>query len=343
MTNIYPTPWAPASGVFVEQQIEGLRKVGLDVDLIFVKRAQSGMSAYLGLGRQIRSKIAGFQPDLVHVMYGGVMAEVVTHVVDRVPTVVSFCGSDLLGQPLSNTVRRLIARCGVLASWRAARRACGIVTKAKNLCNALPEDVDRAKVRIIPNGVDLERFKPLDRHACRARLGWAEDAFHVLFPTNSGDPCKRPDLACASIDALSRLGVTVDMHELRGVLHKEVPVWLNASNAVLLTSRHEGSPNIIKEALACNLPVVSVDVGDVRDRVQEIEGCYLALPEPHDLATKLYMVYAGSGRSSGREKMQELSLERIALRLKRFYKEVLLSWQQKKQPHLRGSERHSSL
>lgn len=325
VTNMYPTPQAPASGTFVEQQIKGLSQIGLDVDVMFVDRAQRGMRAYLGLGGQIRSRIADLQPDLVHIMYGGVMADKVTRAVDDRPTVVSFCGSDLLGELLSGYVRKLIAGYGLLASHRAARRASGIVVKSKNLQDALPDDVSRSKVRIIPNGIDLERFKPLSRDKCRDRLRWSACCFHVVFPANSGDPRKRPDLAWAAIEALNRFGIRAEMHRLQSLPHDEVPVWLNASDVVLLTSLHEGSPNIVKEALACNIPVVSVDVGDVRERIQGIDGCYLALPDPDDLAAKLRLVYTGSRRVGGRINMQELSLERVALRLKEFYGEVLLS------------------
>src|SRR5262249_36868175 len=143
---------------------------------------------------------------------------------------------------------------------------------------------------------------------------------------SAGNPVKRPGLARDAVEATKRLGINAEIHQLSGVAHNEVPVWLNASDIVLLTSLHEGSPNIIKESLACNVPVVSVDVGDVRERIQGIEGCYLALPEPGDLATKLSLVYAGPRRVPGRVKMQELSIERVALRLKEFYKEVHSIW-----------------
>ena len=329
VTNIYPRPQDSSWGTFVEQQIRGIRQIGLDVDVMFLDRPQKGMGVYLGLGRQIRAKVENYEPDLVHVMYGGVMADEVTRaIVDR-PTVVSFCGSDLLGEHLSGILRKLIAGYGVRASYKAARRACGIVVKSKNLQDALPEDVDRSKVRIIPNGVDLERFKPLNRDKCRKQLGWSDSRFHILFPTNSGDPLKRPGLAKAAVETMNHSGVQAEMHQLRGVPHEEVPIWLNASDVVLLTSLHEGSPNVVKEALACNIPVVSVDVGDVGERIQEIEGCYLAVPEPGDLAAKLQMVHAGSRRVVGRIKMQELSLERVALQLKEFYSEVLVSFEKR--------------
>ena len=149
-------------------------------------------------------------------------------------------------------------------------------------------------------------------------LGWDPDVFHVLFATN-GDPVKRPELANVAVDRLRSMGVRGKMHYLRGVQNEEVPVWLNASNVLLLTSLHEASPTIVKEALACNLPVVSVNVGDVSERIKGIEGCYIALPDPNDLAAKLSLVHSGSRRVAGRTKMQELSLECIALQLKWLY------------------------
>ena len=148
----------------------------------------------------------------------------------------------------------------------------------------------------------------------------------MLFPANSGDPRKRPELARAAVETAERFGIKLEMHQLRGVPHDEVPIWLNASDAVLLTSLHEGSPNIIKEALACNIPVVSLNVGDVPERIQGIDGCYLAAPDPNDLASKLKLVHAGPRRVAGRTKIQDLSVERVAIRLTEFYEEVLASW-----------------
>ena len=323
VTNMYPTLETPVLGTYVEKQIKGLKQIGLHVAVMFVDRTQKGMRAYLGLGRKVRERLTEFHPDVVHIMYGGVMANEVTRNVEDRPTVVSFCGSDLLGENLSGTVRKLISEYGILASHKAARRTTGIVVKSKNLHDALPADVYRSKVRIIPNGVDLEWFQPINRDKCRNRLGWDSKVFHILFPANLGDPVKRPKLAQAAVDCLQSMGIRSEMHHLRDVPHDEVPVWLNASNAVLLTSLHEGSPNVIKEALACDLPVVSVNVGDVSERIQGVDGCYIARPEPHDLALKLSLVYSGEGRVNGRYKMNEFSLEKTALRLKTLYDHVL--------------------
>jgi glycosyltransferase involved in cell wall biosynthesis len=327
ITNMYPTPQMPYLGTFVEQQLKGLREIGVDIQTLVLDRVHKGMKVYIDSRRDVLNMIAWFQPDMVHVMYGGIMADLVTRAVRDRPTVISFCGDDLLGELLSGTLRKFISKYGIVSSHRAARRAHGIVVKSKNLEDALPNDVARSKIRIIPNGIDLDRFKPLDRESCRNQLGWRADYFHVLFPTNSrDDPRKRPQLAKAAVEIADRLGFRIEMHQLRRVPHDQVPIWLNASDTVLLTSLHEGSPNIIKEALACNIPVVSVDVGDVRERIQGITGCYLASQDPTDLAQKLQLVHAGPRRVAGRIEMENLSLERVASRLVEFYEEVLASW-----------------
>jgi len=258
-------------------------------------------------------------------MYGGVIAYQAMRRVLCTPTVVTFHGSDLLGERLSHTTRRMIASCGIRASWAAARKATGIVTVSEALKSSLPKYVDRRKVRVIPCGIDVEMFKPLDRNQCRNRLGWQPHIFHILFAANTGNPVKRPELARAGVDALLRMGISAELHYLRSVPYEEVPVWINAGDCLLLTSLHEGSPTIVKEALACNLPIVSVDVGDVAERIQGIAGCHLAPPDPTGLADKLLMVYSGIRQVAGREHVQELSLDSVARRLEEFYHEICAS------------------
>src|SRR3982751_3484880 len=101
VTNMYPSADAPAWGTFVEQQVEGLRGIGLDVDVLYADRARDGAAAYRMLGGLLRERVARTNPALIHVMYGGLMAEVVTRLTRGRPVVVSFCGSDLLGETLS--------------------------------------------------------------------------------------------------------------------------------------------------------------------------------------------------------------------------------------------------
>lgn len=326
VTNMYPTPSAPASGTFVEQQVEGIRRTGgADVEVLLIDRLGQGMKAYGKVGQRVRAAIEASAPDVVHVMYGGVLADLVTRAAGAIPTVVSFCGSDLLGEPGNGAVRRLAIRYGILASRRAARRALAIVVKSRNLREALPEGLDPRRVWTIPNGVDLERFRPLDEAECRAQLGWSPGPFpmHVLFPSHPGHPRKRHALARAAVERLRTAGTAVELHTLKGVPHAEVPVWINASDCVILTSTHEGSPNIVKEALACDRAVVSVDVGDVAERLEGIEGCTVAAASPEALARGLDVVRRRGGRVEGRRHVEDLSIERVGRRLLEVYRAVV--------------------
>ncbi len=323
VTNMYPASDSPHSGRFVQQQIEGLRRIGVEVEVLFVDRVRKGMWVYADLPALVAESIAKFQPDLVHVMYGGIMARLVAQVVTDRPVVVSFHGSDLLGQPFERFSRRIFAACGVLASKQAARRCSGVVLVAEHLRRSLPENGRSIVIRVIPCGIDPEIFHPLHRDYCCEVLGWRREAFHILFQ-NTGDPVKRPELAYAALERLKNvLGVDAEIHQLRGVKYEQVPVWLSACDALLVTSFHEGSPTIVKEALACNLPIVSVPVGDVPQRIEGIHGCYIAQPTPSDLAEKLQRVHMNPQRIKAEEAIRSLSIVHCARELVSFYAELL--------------------
>jgi glycosyltransferase involved in cell wall biosynthesis len=323
VTNMYPTAERPGSGVFIEQQVKSLLSRGMDVRVLFVDRRSQGPSVYYRIGPMLQRELAEFVPDLVHMMYGGVMADRVTKQRGIPPTVVTFHGSDLLGENLSGPLRKLISHYGVYCSRKAARRAKGIIVVARHLMKALGEGVEESKVQVIPCGIDLDRFRPIDQTLCRERLGWQPGDFHVLFATSSGDPVKRPELARAAVELLNRKHGRIKFHVLSGTPNNEVPRWLNAADALLLTSKHEGSPTIVKEALACGLPIVSVPVGDVPERIAGVSGCYLAEPEPEDLARKLQLVYERRHRLNCGERLRELSCQTIAATLEQFYLETL--------------------
>lgn len=343
ITNMYPTPQAPASGVFIEQQIKGLQATGVGVHVLFIDRRREGTASYYRMEPRIQAAVSESAPDLIHVMYGGVMADRVTSMKGLPPVVVTFHGSDLLGENLSGLVRKVVAHYGVLCSKRAALRAAGVVVVARHLLPHLPSSISESipgisgfmpqssaprsfripLVRVIPCGIDLGRFQPLDPQRCRRKLNWADDVFHVLFVSANNDPVKRPELAAAAIARLKTLGVKTDLHLLQGVPNSQVPEWFSASHALLLTSLHEGSPTVVKEALASRLPVVSVDIGDVTELIEGVVGCYLAEPDPMDLAQKLNLVRASSRRLEMGGRLDGLSHISTARKLEQFYGEIM--------------------
>jgi glycosyltransferase involved in cell wall biosynthesis len=209
-----------------------------------------------------------------------------------------------------------------MASRFAAKRCDGVVAVAEHLLKALPRGIPSNQVQIIPCGIDLDLFQPIDHSICLEKLGWEKGNFHILFQ-NSGDPVKRPELAYAAVERLKSFGVKAELHELRNVPYEQVPVWLNASDVLLVTSYHEGSPTIVKEALACNLPIVSVAVGDVPQRIRGIEGCHISSSNAIDLAEKLHRVRMNTTRIDGRGAVQQISVDNSAAKLCQFYNLVL--------------------
>jgi teichuronic acid biosynthesis glycosyltransferase TuaC len=322
VTNAYPDVVNQSVGIFVKEQVESLQAVGVDVTVLHIDRTKEGRSAYRKVPARLRDALVATTPDLVHVMYGGVMAQIVARTLDKHPLVVSFCGNDLFGEGNAKLHQRWIGRYAVHCSHRAARSAAGIVVKSRGLFAALPSGVDPGRVWVLPNGVDLDRFAPEDANEARAELGWSLERKHVLFPAAASRTEKRFGLARAGVDEVRATGIDVELHVLDGVRRADVPRWLNASDAILLTSTHEGSPNVVKEALACNVAVVSVDVGDVRERIDGVDGSFLADATPVDLGRKLSLALE-AGRPESRSAVAELSHHRVAERLRDAYVELL--------------------
>src|SRR2546423_7136239 len=239
ITNIYPTARFPGRGVFVQEQIKGLRSSGVEVRVLFVDRWQEGPTVYYRLQGKIRNAVTEFDPDVIHLMYGGVMADQIVGRSHLRPVVVTFHGSDLLGENLSGWARKLISGYGVYCSRRAAKAAERVIVVARHLVRALNRAVTPEKIRVIPCGIDLERFKAMDSVKCKQRLGWDSRSFHVLFASSNGDAVKRPWLANAAFTRTNKAKPSAELHYMTGIANAEVPTWLNASDVLLLTSMHE--------------------------------------------------------------------------------------------------------
>lgn len=321
VTNMYPSPARPGSGVFVAEQVRALREMGVEVQVEFIDRRTEGPWVYYRAADRVRRAVDRFRPSVIHMMYGGVLADQITRGAHLRPIVLTFHGSDLLGENHSGFWRRMVSSYGVLCSRRAARRAQAVIIVARHLESALGGCVPAERLHVIPCGIDLERFRSVDRPEAQRRLGWAPELFHVLFASSNGDPVKRPDLARAAVEQLRREGIPAEFHFMSGIPNVEVPAWLSASDALLLTSAHEGSPTIVKEALVAGLPVVSVDVGDVAERIMGVEGCYLAQPSPDDLAHQLTRVWQRHARLAYRPQFDELSSTHAAHRLAAVYRQ----------------------
>lgn len=316
VTNMYPTPDRPAYGTFIKEQVDSLREAGIEVDVLAFDGGGS-VKNYLQAGRAVRRILHKNPYDLVHAHYGltGIAARVQT----RCPVVVTFHGSDLLGEVNSRRQYTLHGAVKTLISRLVALCVAQRIVVADMLKSAL---WFRSAVTI-PMGIDLSLFKPMPPREAREQLGLSHDKQRVLFVAHPHDYTKRFDIAQAAICLLQESALNVELLPLYGMPHHRVPLFMNACDALVLTSMHEASPCVIKEAMACNLPIVSVNVGDVAERIGGVEGCYLCDRTSHDVAAKLRKVLENGRRTDGREKVRNLSLPSVAKRVIAVYEQVL--------------------
>ena len=243
--------------------------------------------------------------DLVHAHYG-LTAPMALAQRGR-PVVLSLWGSDLHGAV--GRLSRLCARfCDeVIVMSTAMRRRLGL------------------KCTVIPDGVDLELFGPQSRERARDAIGWDQRAHHVLFPYAPTRRVKDYPRARRIVGAAAeRLETPVRLQTVYGVDHRDVPTYLNAADALLLTSNHEGSPNSVKEAMACNLPVVSTDVGDVRERLADVDPSVVS-DDDALLVAGLAGILDRGERSNGRRAAHQISLDRTTDELLDVYERVTRS------------------
>src|SRR5207248_1719796 len=176
---------------------------------------------------------------------------------------------------------------------------------------------------VIPSGLDLDQFRPIPREQARAQLGLPLDTRLVLFVGNPAVERKRYSLARQAVDILAR-SLPAELVVAWKVRHRDVPLWMSACDALVFTSMQEGSPNAVKEALACDLPVVSVPVGDVAQRIGGVPGCELCADEkPESIAAALERVLRRGVRAAGRAAVQDLDERRLAQQVIDVYRSVL--------------------
>jgi glycosyltransferase involved in cell wall biosynthesis len=307
-------------GVLVENQAASLHSTTWPLTL-GVLDDRTSISGILRNVRRLRKEVDGAMATVVHAQYGSMTAAVAHWIRGSRPLVISFCGSDLLGVPISGVYWWLRTRVGRWLGFYAAARANAIIVKSQNLKEAIPRKLWN-RCTVLPNGVDTRFFAPMDLREARTRLGWGDGKI-ILFNASQreGRTTKNLPLAQTSVDELNRRGLQVRLMKMENASRQEVLWMLNAADCLLVTSLHEGSPNIVKEAMACNLPVVSVPCGDVGERLNGVRPGRVASYDAQELAASMADVLAAGSRSNGREQLerQGLSAEVVADRLASLY------------------------
>lgn len=292
---------------FITEQAEALQAAGCKIEWFGVQG--KGFKGYLRELPRLRNMIRGVHPDVIHSHYGlsCLLANLATR---RVPVVSTYHGSDI-------NVKSV--RCfSKIAMWLSA---WNIFVSKRNM--ALAGAVEGRKASLIPCGVALSEEQKMTRVEARKALGWSTDEKKVLFAGAFDNDVKQPELAKAAVSLLEG----VELVELKGYSRLQVNTLMCAANSLLMTSKTEGSPQVIKEAMACGCPIVGVDVGDVAERAEGVEGCYVVPSrEPKDIAATLEKAIAFEGKTNGREKILEYGLtnELVARKIVDIYEKVVV-------------------
>ena len=291
---------------FVQSQYDSLVEAGLDMILFPV--VGHGAIAHLRAAIELRRMIRKEKPDVVHAHYSvcGHVAAMARVLLQRKPKlVVSILGSF----PTHSRKWRLVRFC-IRHIWDKT------IVKSQRTARQLGESVS-----IIPNGVNLDMFCPQDQVAARACVGLETDKHYVIWCSHPDRLEKNYALAQTAVEILKKKQDHVELLPIYNKTPQEVVRYMNAADCMLLTSVQEGSPNVIKEAMACNCPIVSTDVGDVRERLTGLDGCYI-LPEkdmqsPDTLANLIGEAICYGKRTEGYNRIinDELTIQQVAKRI----------------------------
>ena len=311
----YKEKLAGHAAPFVMSQSEAIADAGCEVELFRL------CGNYWKQWKSLRAKIREWKPDVVHAHYGltGLVANLATR---RVPVVSTYHGSDI-NEPK-------VLPFSKAAMWLSA---WNIFVSQRNVDITKP----RQHWSLIPCGVALSDDQLQTRAEARKKLGWGLEEKKVLFTGAFDNGVKDPELAKQTVamlnDEMSRdkslnepLALNgVQLIELKGYTREQVNTLMCAVDALLMTSKTEGSPQVIKEAMACGCPIVSVDVGDVAERTNGVEGCYVVSSRvPKDIADALRKAIVFEGKTNGREKIIEdgLSNPQVAEKIINIYRSL---------------------
>jgi glycosyltransferase involved in cell wall biosynthesis len=326
---MYPTPEYPFYGIFVKEQVESLRKEGVFVDVFFINGRDNRLNYFFAVPCLVKKLRFGHY-DLVHAHHTYCIcvfwiAKLILGL--KIPLILTLHEAEALKPPGliprdTDAVSKLVYSKGI-KKW-AVHRTDLLISVCKDLIEVLNS---KRKSTVKPPGVDLQLFQPINKHRCRERLKLPKDKKIVFFPADIKNPERHTQ---KGFDILQRTFAILPRDNVLlatggSISHQDMPLYMNASDVVVQTSNFEASPMVIKEAMACNVPIVSTDVGDTKEIIGNTEGCFICERDPEDIALKIKMALDYGRRTEGRERIIELGLElqQISRKIINIYKETL--------------------
>jgi glycosyltransferase involved in cell wall biosynthesis len=286
---------------FIFEQIEVIKQnFCIEYDTFFIKG--KGVLGYLLNLPRLQNKIKSFAPEIIHAHFG--LSGLFACLQRKTPVVITFHGSDgnVLQIRLLSKIAAAISQFNIFVSDRIQK----LIKENK-------------RYSIIPCGINLAVFYPIDMKVARDKLNLKPEKRYILFSSSFTNSVKNAALAFSAVQLLK---MECELIELKNKSRNEVNLLLNACNLTLLTSKSEGSPQIIKEAMACNCPIVATDVGDIKKVIGETEGCHITSFDPSDVARKITLALQLNERTNGREKIIHFDNKLIAEKVYKVYKKL---------------------
>ena len=288
---------------FIKEQADSLMNYDIEINFYIIKG--KGMSGYLKNFPRLKRKISSYKPDIIHAHYG--LSGFLAVLQRKVPVVITYHGSDIY-----NKIPRFFS---ILATKLSAQN----IFVSKEIAK-----ISRTKeFYVIPCGIDLRIFSETNRSEARKSMNLDFDKKYILFSSSFHNLVKNYTLAKKAIQFFNNPDLI--LLELNGYSRKEVSLLLNVADLALVTSFTEGSPQFIKEAMACNCPIVSTNVGDVKEVIGNVNGCYICSYEPSDVSVKIKQAILFGKRTEGRKKIIEgkMDSDSVAKAIIEIYKKTL--------------------
>jgi glycosyltransferase involved in cell wall biosynthesis len=288
---------------------QGLSLMNEGIEVAFFNIKGKGFSGYLSNIPALRKQIRQFKPDVLHAHYS-LAAYLSTLSFTGVVTGVSLMGSDVKS---TGKAGKWLIKLFAALSWKF------VIVKSHDMYGEL----GLKSAIVLPNGVDLNVMAPIDKAIAQKTLGWDQSIKHILFASNPKRPEKNFTLALKAIELLKTGNIPFELHFLMNIPFDSMAAYYSAADVLLMTSRYEGSPNVIKEAMACNCPIVSTNVGDVRRVLAGTRNTAVCNSSAEEIKEALALILQNEERTDGRNKMQHYDSRIIALRLIGIYKEIM--------------------
>ncbi len=318
VTAMYPTPENPAYGSFIRTQIQSLEQAGVKIEVLVLSAWPRKLLYPKGVV-QLRKYLAHSAIDLVHAHYSYV--GMVARTQWKVPVVVTYHGDDLLGtvrnaQGQHTWSSRLIVGAGQILG----RLADAAIVQSPEMAEKLRDTDD---VYVIPHEVAFELFRPIERQHARRVLGLDAQKKYLLFAANPRIPVKHFPLARAVAEHLVQHDPAIELLVVYKEPQDRLALYMNACDVLVFPAFQEGSSNIVKQAMACNLPIVATDVGDVRDIIGNTPGCYICKPDMMAFAESIRAILRHGERTQGREQIRYLDRPTITPQIIQVYEKTM--------------------